>query len=334
MTKEIPTEESKAKHTEFRQKVQGEYESYLSGLFAAAWENAPFDFICTILRASGVHYGHWDPLEEIYQATADYSSILEKALEEENQKKTFRIGLLMYCNVIEATAVHEILANLLKCQAGSPFILNPFRGLRRSKKKRIPLFYVPPSAKTKYEEVKRIAASVGNNELIKIVDGFFDDRIRNAFVHSDYCITDEELRWTEGGPASSVSLEYLSEIITRAFAFHEELFTHLRLWRQKLAQIPKFHKFYNYEVLELLSNESGIYGFKVHFSNGSRAYYERHPDRVDAVNVLFERDGTINFMAGDLDSLESVWKVNGEVVTDWDKLNEDYSKNDSGSSGS
>ena len=76
-----------------------------------------------------------------------------------------------------------------------------------------------------------------------------------------------------------------------------------------------------YEVLELLSSEDeGLYGFHMHFSNGSRATYTRRKSGTDATNITFERDGGINFMVGLLTALEPVWKINGEPVTDWNAL--------------
>lgn len=309
-----------SEYTEFRQQVQKEYQDYIRTLFQSAWEKMPFDFICTVLRVSGIHYGHWDPLEESYQAFDDYNRILQRAMDEQNKKRAIRIGLLIYCNTVEITAVHELLANLLRCQGGKPFIVVPFRKFYRRRRKDS-LHWVPPSARAKYAEIKKIATNVGDTSLPGIIDSFFDDRIRNAFVHADYCLTEDDFRWTEPGPGSSVQLNYVSEIITRAFAFHEEFFAAHRSWRRGLANLPRFHKMPQYEVLELLTNDKGVYGFKVHFSNGKSARYERHPDRVDALNILFGKDGTLNFMVGNLDELEPVWKVNGKPVKNWKELN-------------
>ena len=73
--------------------------------------------------------------------------------------------------------------------------------------------------------------------------------------------------------------------------------------------------------LFFLSEEEKLVGFKVHFSNGSRAKYMRVKGQADAVNVMFEQNGSINYMIGDLEALEKVWKINGVPVTDWDAVN-------------
>jgi hypothetical protein len=289
-------------------------------LFQSAWERMPFDFICTVLRVSGIHYGYWDPLEESYQAFDDYNPILQRAIEEQNEKVSIRIGMLIYCHTVEITAVHELLANLLRCRGGKPFIIAPFKKIHKPRKENF-LHSVPPSARAKYAEIKKVADELGDVYLPSIINSFFDDRVRNAFVHADYCLTEDEFRWTEGGPASSVQLNYISEIITRAFAFHEEFFAAYRSWRRGFTNLPRFYKMPQYEVLELLTNDKELYGFKVHFSNGTSARYERYPDQVDAVNISFEKDRTVNFMVGNLDELDPVWKVNGKPVSDWEELN-------------
>ena len=76
--------------------------------------------------------------------------------------------------------------------------------------------------------------------------------------------------------------------------------------------MPRFHKWPNYEVLELLSDENGLHGFSVHFSNGSKATYSRTSKGVECTNVMFGRDGSIDFFVGSLDDLQPEHKVNGK----------------------
>ncbi len=72
----------------------------------------------------------------------------------------------------------------------------------------------------------------------------------------------------------------------------------------------KFHKWPNYEVLELLSTqEEGLYGFHVRFPNGSRSTYTRGKSGTEAINFFFGIQG-INFMASLLDALEPTCKIN------------------------
>lgn len=80
----------------------------------------------------------------------------------------------------------------------------------------------------------------------------------------------------------------------------------------RLANTTKFHKLPQYEVLELLSKDNELHGFNIHFSNGTKATLIKEPESVTATNILFEKDGTINFMVGNLDKLTKEWKVNGK----------------------
>ena len=300
--------------------LKKQYGDCVSKLFLSAYEKDALGFLYTILRVSGEHYGHWDPFEEFFRSMDDYDWILNETVKAGRDGAQTRIGLLMYCNLVEISSVQEIMANLLRCQTGQGFAISPFGHLYGRKKKSI-FLSTPPSAKRRFEEVKRLAKDVGNTTLISIIDSIFEDQIRNAFVHADYCLTDEEFRWTHGCPGASVKLDSISELIERAFTFYRVFINYFRFTKVQMAKARKFHKLPNYEVLELLSNEHGLYGFKIHFSNGSSAYYERHPDKVSAVNLIFQSQGTINFMAGDLDEMQNVWKVDGKPVDDFDKLN-------------
>ena len=317
---------NQSQHTEFRKKVQKEYSQYIQQLFFEAWQNSPFGLICTILRVQGCFYGHWDPFEESKDAFDDYNPILEKAVKSKNKKLTIRIGLLMYCHLIEMTSFHKMLANLLYCKGKKPYIAYPFSNLHNRRKGTM-LFSIPPGAKKKVNFLKEIAKSVGDDKFESIVDSFFNEQIRNAFVHSDYCLTEDEFHMTEGGPARVIKLSKISEIVTRALAFYEEMFRVHKAWKLELKKVNRFHKLPNYEVMELIFDEKdGLCGFKMHFSNGSSAHYIRSREKSEAMNLVFERDGTINFQVGLIDELGPVWKVNGKPVSDWDGLNK-YAKN-------
>ena len=89
-------------------------------------------------------------------------------------------------------------------------------------------------------------------------------------------------------------------------AFYDALLGCQRLWKKELSHSEKYHKWPNYEVLAILSNdEDGVFGFNVHFSNGSKATFSRSKEGLDATNIKFEEDGSINFWVGMIDELES-----------------------------
>jgi hypothetical protein len=78
--------------------------------------------------------------------------------------------------------------------------------------------------------------------------------------------------------------------------------------------MPRYHRWPNFEVLELLKTDGKIDGFRVHFSNGNSARFHRRPAGVDLMNVIIQPDGTINFMVGLLDALQQRYVVDGREV--------------------
>jgi len=103
-------------------------------------------------------------------------------------------------------------------------------------------------------------------------------------------------------------------LVSNCFNFYGALLWLHTQWLKDLSQVKKIHKWPNYEVLELICDESSLYGFNVHFSNGSKSTFTRTDKGVECCNIIFEGDGTFNFMVGDLDTLEPVWKINGEAI--------------------
>lgn len=300
--------------------ARDEYARVLNSLFSAAFSTSPFDALCTLLRVGGMADANWDPFEESRNAFDDYNWMFEKVLAERGETSARRIGLLMYCQAIEMTAPHEIIANLLRCMAKKNYTTDPFSDLGRSKKGKL-FSWVPPSAKQKFQRIGELATGVGQAELAAVIDKFFDERARNAFSHSAYILTDKYFRFTEGRLDQQIEVELLDRLINECFSFYGAFLYLHKEWLDALGRGKRFHKWPNYEVLEVLSSEEeGLYGFHVHFSNGSRATYTRRKLGIEAINLTFENDGGINFMVGLLDELQSIWKINGQAVEDWAAL--------------
>jgi hypothetical protein len=292
----------------------------LNDLLSKAFNASPFDVLCSVLRVGGMSDANWDPFEESRKAFDDFNWILEKSLAERTEDCSRRISLLMYCQAVEMTAPHEILTNLLRCVLKGNYVVSPFRHLGRKSKQKL-FSWIPPSAKQKFQEIKDLASRAGETELIEKIDSFFDDKIRNAFSHSDYILTDKYFRYTEGGLAQQIALEDLDKRIDACFGFYGAFLALHKHWLHLLGKARRFHKWPRYEVLELLSTEEeGVYGFNVHFSNDSKAIYTRSSTGIEAINIYFEKEGAVNFFIGNLDDLEPVWKIDGKPVEDWDAL--------------
>jgi len=304
-----------------------EFERYIEKLLRNAFRTRPFDTLCTVLRVKGMSDANWDPFEESLDAFIDFDWLIKKSQEEKEERCSRRFALLIYCQMVEMTAVHEMLANLLRCIADKPYIISPFSNLQIRGKKQI-FSWIPPSATKKFREIKKLADVVRDQNLPRYIDSIFNDHVRNAFSHSDYILTKKEFRYTEGGPAQAIKVSELDRLVNTCFDFYNAFIKRYREWRLNLARLKRFHKWPNYEVLELLSDqEEGIYGFHVHFSNGSKATYTRKRSGIEAINLHFEQDGSINYWIGPRDNLEKVWKVNGKPVIDWKALETQKQKN-------
>lgn len=295
------------------------YYKELNNLFMKAFRSQPFDTICSILRVGGMSDANWDPFEESREAMEDFNWILDITGKQRSERCQLRVALLAYCQLVEMTAPHEIIINLLRCANGERYIINPTNHLGRIKKNDF-LSFIPPSAKMKFQFIVSKADEQNEKKLAQFIDTIFSDEIRNAFSHSDYIITDDYFRFSEGRLYKQIKIEDLQKQINECFEFYSAFMSLHRQWLRELSKNKRYHKWPQYEVLELLSDESGLYGFNVHFSNGSKSTYTRRKSGIEAINVIFERDGSLNFMCGPIDKLEPIWKIDGVPVENWEKL--------------
>jgi hypothetical protein len=279
------------------------------GLWKGAFEHRPFDAICTLLGVAGMQDAGWDPFEESEQAFKDYNWHLNAQSEELSEKSQWRVGLLMYCQACEMSAVHGTLANLLRIHIDQPYHFNPLGSLGRADKKRMFKWY-PSSAKVKWAKIRSMAEQAKRVDLVRLIDAIYNDMVRNAFSHSDYIIGEEHFRWTEGGLPGQMPLEN----VNNSFSFFGMFMGMRERWRGLVAEMPRYHRWPNFEVFEILKADGKVDGFQVHFSNGTSARFHRKPEGVDLMNVLLRPDGTFTFMVGQLDALGSRYVVDGKEV--------------------
>jgi hypothetical protein len=291
----------------------------LDSLFSNSFSKNGFGTLCTLLRVSGIE-NHYNAFEESKIAFNDFNWIVAKAIEERGIKCQRRVGLLMYCQAVEMAVPHRILANLLRCLLGQGYVIDPFAELYKSKgksnKDRTFIFksdLIPPSAKTKFRKIKELAKESGQLDLEKAIGLFFNEKVRNAFSHSDYTLSDTHF--------CEISVEDLDNLICECFGFYEAFFITYNSWLKGLAKGNRFHKWPYFQVLELLSSkEEGVYGFHVHFSNGGKSTYIRRESGIDAINFIIEKNGHIELLSNSSGKFCQKWKINGKEVKDWDEI--------------
>lgn len=272
----------------------------------------------------GITTGHWDAYVEAEEAALDFSQILRKiGRRNKYAKRALRMGLFLYCHSTEMSTPYEIIANLLRCCQDKSYKMYPFAHLIRVEKKAGDLFgrRFLPSSQKKITHIKELAAVCGEDEIGRIFDGFFRNNVRNAFYHSDYAIAETEFRIIKGSRLGeeAIKLDELADVLARCFAFYSAFFITLKRVRQQFATGKKFMKWPNYEVLELLSRDGELTGFKVHFPSGTHAFWERQKYKgTMGVNVICDEDD-IQLMVGDLDKYRTAegWKVDGKLFDEY-----------------
>jgi hypothetical protein len=163
-------------------------------LFTRARQADEFEYACALLRVRGMEDVGWDPLEETAALFNDVGSLLQAPL---NDYARIRLGLLLYSHLTEVDAIYLILVNMVEITAGERYTMDPFRDLYRPADR--PRYeQYPPSAKRVVEKLKERAADRGHDELVELLDWFFNDAVRNAFFHSDYVLFRDEFRSREG----------------------------------------------------------------------------------------------------------------------------------------
>lgn len=297
-----------------------ECDARIKALFEAASSKATLELVYTLVRVDGMSDANWDPFVESMEAFQDYNDLLKTTDPKQNHKRFIRTKLLYYSHLVEASAPHDLIANLLRCAIGSHYHLRPFGKLSIPKKEN-PLRSVPPGVGKKLAEIKAIEAQ-SKVKIFDVLDRVINENIRNSFFHSDYCLTDTEYRWTEGGPAQKMTIEELENWIERSFIFYSILFAYWKTARRQFGSGKLVHQGPNpnetFEMTKDSNNE--LDGFKVHFSNGHIATFHRAPTGLKTENVHFEKDGKVNFFCGDLGAItkDCIW--NGQKVSDFSKL--------------
>jgi len=80
----------------------------LDSLFTRARAKDEFEYVCALLRIRGLEDAGWDPLEETQSLYRDLVGLMDGPLRDDTR---LRLGLLLYCHLIEVDAIYGILEN-------------------------------------------------------------------------------------------------------------------------------------------------------------------------------------------------------------------------------
>jgi hypothetical protein len=313
-------EDSSLKPNGFNQRVR-HFAEVLNPLF---WDDkfyvadTFFEYVCTLVRAGGVQSAGWDPYYESQAVLDDLKALADLEFPEgklRDPKRTrVRLALLSYCHVTEMDLPYSLLANLLGLRLGRKYCLSPFRDLAvpvgKKKGKGLITKVKPPSPGQKIKRVKELAIAAQRPAVAESLEQIYDRVIRNAVYHSDYVlhenamhlIGEHRISKRKGYGTQVIEYDELFEVVNDAFAFYSAL---LSLYERARNLIKDFKSAFlpfdsHYKgLLELIfdANEKLI-GFRTYWPNGSMSEYSRTKEGCMGVNLVFNPDGSINFMVG------------------------------------
>ncbi len=169
---------------------QTNYLVVLEHLFEKAKTKDKFEFVFTLMRFQGVQDAGWDALKEADYLYQDVVGLLQSPIKQETK---VRLALLLYAHITEIDAIHLVVHNMLRVVAGERYSASPFQSLVRRRKNSV-LDSIPPSSKAKIKFMRDYATTLGEDEIIAVLDEVYNEALRNAFFHSDYILYKNELR--------------------------------------------------------------------------------------------------------------------------------------------
>jgi hypothetical protein len=239
-------------------------------LFNRARNTDEFEYASALLRIRGVEDAGWDPLEETRDLFYDIASLLEAPLKEYAR---LRLGLLLYSHLTEVDAIYQILANMIEITGGERCVIDPFHDMYRPAGR--PRYeQIPPSAKRVVERGKERAKERGIDEVVELLDWFFNDAVRNAFFHSDYVLYEDEFRSREawfvdkdGARSRSIKIPEIVELINCSMTFYQSFIAvyvkHRRSYQKDKQVRGRIGARGAVEDVTLLAHEEhGLYGFR------------------------------------------------------------------------
>lgn len=275
-----------------------------------------FELVCVLVRSGGAHGQGWDPWYESQATLDDLGNLAKLDLPAERfpepNRTRVRLALLSYCHITEMDLPYVLIANLLRLRLGAKYDIEPFRDLfvLPAKKKHGLGVIRPPSPTRKIGRIKRLAEEAKLPAIPAAFDSFYDGVIRNAVYHSDYTLVDGEFRLLKtyrlskktGVSSLVVQWDELVELINDSFAFYTALFALYERCRKsfgdfKNAFIP-FDSHFKGLLQMLFDDEQRLIGFRAYWPNDSLSEYTRTKNGSDGQNIVFDPDGSINFMVG------------------------------------
>jgi hypothetical protein len=265
-------------------------------------------YFASLLRILGAEDEGWDPYAESRAILNDLNRLMKLDLPEDQfadaDATVWRLGLLLYCHIVEMDAPYEVITNLLRFQIGRGYSPSPFFDLLSDKEKKS---FAKRGIRTgrKIEIIKALSEEA-NIPLGGMFDEFYDARLRNAVQHSDFILAQDAFRCrgdTSGMKAFRLEYEKLDDMITKAKAYVAAFFQlesiARQVWGMKAGKAMPYDLEYK-GLMEVLVDEKELMcGFSIHWPNNSQSTYKRTASGVDMTNCLLDlKNATISPFVG------------------------------------
>lgn len=241
-------------------------------LFEAARDNGGFQYIFTLLRVWGMEKYDKEPIRVLEDFIKNITPETDKSI--------------ILKKVLGNHPLFSIIWNLLNCSESLEYTPVPYK-----------LTY-PETLETDKSNnlfLKKIHSRIGSKED-KL---WFSDELEKVFSSVLFSENLTEI--------STLSDEWYSSHISNVIDFVK---TFLSVYRDILVNFKTetgYHPIGKFDVMEVLANDGGLYGFNIYFSNGTHAEYRRHDTEVFALNLIC--GDTIGVQVGMIDELKPMWMV-------------------------
>ena len=190
-----------------RAKFQETVTTELQRLFQAARARDELAFLFAVLGMdSGMEDAGWQPIGEAQAFVQDLLGLINGPL---HQHAKVRTALLLYCHIIEANFIYHCLYNLLLTLEGQapPKVFSFLDKYKNG---------IPPSVSVKIGEIKAKTIEHKFLDINAIFDQIVRPEIRDAFLHSDYILFEDELRLKlRGSQYARIRLPEVLELVQK-----------------------------------------------------------------------------------------------------------------------
>lgn len=265
-------------------------------------------YFASLLRVLGVEDRGWDPYGESHGILSDLNRLMKLPLPDDRfsdaDATVWRLGLLLYCHIVEMDAPYEVITNLLRFQLGRGYSPSPFFMFLSDKEKK---GFAKRGIRTgrKIEIIKQLSDEAGLT-IGAIYDEFYRADLRNAVQHSDFILADDAFRsrsGISGHRAFRITYEELDSIITKAKAFIAAFFQMesitRQVWGLQANKAMPYDADYKGLMEVLVDDTDRMCGFSIHWPNETQSEYRRTAQGVDMVNLMLDmKNSTIGTFVG------------------------------------